>query len=301
MAMAAKIGAIEAGGTKCVYGYANGDNSGLLVNRRSCPTTASPEETCAPMIKYFKDQKVSKIGLASFGPVQLDKSAPQYGFITNTPKPGWQNFDFVGLLERELGVPVFFDTDVGAAALGELYWGAAKGLDSALYLTVGTGIGGGAVISGSILHGALHPEMGHVRVERQAGDDFKSLCPFHDECLEGLASGIAIKARWGADGRELSDREEVWDLEAFYLAQAIVDYILILSPKKIILGGGVMKQAQLFPLIRAKVLSRLGGYVQIPELEPDNINSYITFPGLGDNAGIMGAIALTLERQQRQR
>ncbi|MEL3970818.1 ROK family protein [Rossellomorea oryzaecorticis] len=282
------IGAIEAGGTKFVCGIGNED--GVITERVSIPTT-TPEETLAEVAAFFKDKQVDALGVGSFGPVDLDESSSTYGFITSTPKPHWNNFDLVGELKKHFDVPIGFDTDVNAAALGESLWGAAKGLDSCLYMTVGTGIGVGALVEGKLIHGLTHPEMGHIMVRRHEEDSFDGRCPFHGDCLEGLAAGPAIEDRWGKKGQELVDSPKVWELEAYYLAQAIANYVLILSPKKVIVGGGVMKQAQLYPLVREKVKEILGGYVQSEQIL-EKMDEYIVPPGLGDNAGLAGAIGL---------
>ncbi|ABO68468.1 MULTISPECIES: ROK family protein [Geobacillus] len=282
------LGAIEAGGTKFVC--AVGDEHGRIHKREVFPTTV-PEETMANVIEFFRPHGIEAIGVGSFGPIDLRPSSPTYGYITSTPKQAWTNFDFVGTLKQYFPVPIGFDTDVNAAALGELRWGAAQGLDSCLYMTVGTGIGVGAVVEGRLLHGLLHPEMGHIVVRRHPDDAFAGICPYHGDCLEGMASGPAIERRWGKKGAELAARNEVWELEAFYLAQAIADYIFILSPEKVIVGGGVMKQTHVLPLVHRYVQEWLGGYIQ-HEAVLTNIEAYIVLPGLGDNAGISGALAL---------
>ncbi|KSU60326.1 fructokinase [[Bacillus] enclensis] len=282
------IGAIEAGGTKFVCGIGNTD--GVISERVSIPTT-TPEETMAEVVAFFKDKEIEALGVGSFGPVDLDQSSSTYGFITSTPKPHWAQFDLVGELKKHFDVPVGFDTDVNAAALGESLWGAAKGLDSCLYMTVGTGIGVGALAEGKLVHGLTHPEMGHIMVRRHKDDTFAGRCPFHVDCLEGMAAGPAIQDRWGKKGHELEGSPEVWEMEAHYLAQAIANYVLILSPKKVIVGGGVMKQKQLYPLVREKVKEILGGYVQHEQIL-ERMDEYIVAPGLGDNAGLAGAIGL---------
>lgn len=282
------IGAIEAGGTKFVCGI--GNEEGVVTERISIPTT-TPEETMEQVVSFFKDKQIAALGVGSFGPVDLDESSSTYGYITSTPKPHWNHFDLVGELKKHFQVPVGFDTDVNAAALGESLWGAAKGLDSCLYMTVGTGIGVGALVEGKLVHGLSHPEMGHIMVRRHGDDTYAGRCPYHGDCLEGLAAGPAIEERWGKKGIELKDSPEVWEMEAHYLSQAIANYILILSPKKVILGGGVMNQSQLFPLLREKVKEILGGYVQNEKIL-EKMNEYIVPPGLGDNAGLSGAIGL---------
>ncbi|MEG9295904.1 ROK family protein [Mangrovibacillus sp. Mu-81] len=282
------IGAIEAGGTKFVCGLGNED--GVISERISIPTT-TPEETMAEVVSFFKDKGIEALGVGSFGPVDLEQLSATYGFITSTPKPHWAQFDLVGELKKYFDVPIGFDTDVNAAALGESLWGAAAGLDSCLYMTVGTGIGVGALVEGKLIHGLTHPEMGHIMVRRHGDDTYAGRCPYHGDCLEGLAAGPAIEERWGKKGIELKESPEVWEMEAHYLAQAIANYILILSPKKVIVGGGVMKQDQLFPLVRGKVKEILGGYVQSGQILED-IDEYIVPPGLGDNAGLAGALGL---------
>jgi fructokinase len=282
------LGAIEAGGTKFVCGI--GNENGDIIEKISFPTT-TPEETLQLVTDYFKDKQIEALGVGSFGPIDLNQESSTYGFIKSTPKKHWKNVNLLGELKKQLDVPMAFDTDVNAAALGELEWGAAKGLDSCIYMTVGTGIGVGAVSEGKVIHGMLHPEMGHILVRRHEDDTYKGNCPFHGDCLEGMASGPAIENRWGQKGVVLSANQQVWELEAYYLAQALVNYILVLSPKKMILGGGVMQQKQLFPIIIENVVNLLNGYIQHENLLV-NIDDYIVPPELGDNAGLCGALAL---------
>lgn len=284
------IGAIEAGGTKIVCGI--GTERGEVVERVSFPT-GRPEETLPQMIDYFRDKPVRAIGVGSFGPINLDRSSPLYGYVTTTPKPGWSNYDFLGQLKEAFDVPFGWDTDVNAAALAEATWGAAKGLDSCLYYTVGTGIGVGVYAEGRLVHGLMHPEGGHVPVRKHPDDAFAGLCPYHGDCLEGLAAGPAIEKRWGVKGSDLPSEHPAWTMEAYYIAQALTSAILMLAPRRIILGGGVMHQEQLFPLIRAEVERSLNGYLNVPELL-DGLDGYIVPPGLGDNAGLCGALALGL-------
>lgn len=278
------LAAIEAGGTKFVC--AVGDEKGNIVERIQIPTTV-PEETIPMVIEFFQKYKVDAIGIGSFGPIDVNQDSPTYGYITSTPKMGWRNYPFVQALKDAFRVPVGFNTDVNAAALGETTFGAAKGLDNCLYITVGTGIGAGAIVQGQLLQGLSHPEMGHILVRRHPNDSYQGKCPYHHDCLEGLASGPAIEERWGAKGTDLVERTEVWDLEGFYLAQALMQYILILSPKKIILGGGVSHQEQVHASIQKYLPELINGYVSLPELA-----SYIVQPGLGDDAGITGALML---------
>lgn len=272
----------------CAFGT-NPDN---LQNITRFPTT-TPEETIARTLDFLRDspEPLKAVGIASFGPVDPNPQSPTYGFITSTPKAGWGNTDLAGPIREEFGIPTTFDTDVNGAALGEARWGAGRGLENVLYLTVGTGIGGGAIVHGKPLHGLIHPEMGHLMIPRAAGDDFEGNCPYHRTCLEGMATGPALKARWGAPAETLPPDHEAWRFEAHYLAMALINYILTLSPERIILGGGVMHQEHLFPLIRERVRDSLNGYVQSPSVL-DEIESYIVPPGLGDRAGVLGAIAL---------
>lgn len=286
-----KIGAIEAGGTKFVCGIA--DENGKIFERVSFPTE-TPEKTMKNVIEFFKDKGIEAIGVGSFGPVDLNRDSKTYGYITKTPKPYWSDFDLIGRLKKEFDLPLAFDTDVNVAALGEVIWGAAKGLKNCLYMTIGTGIGGGAVVSGELIHGMLHPEMGHILLKKHSEDLYEGRCPFHRDCFEGLASGPAIEDRWGKKGVELPETHKAWEFEAYYIAQALVNYILVLSPEKIILGGGVMKQKQLFPLIRKNVKELLNNYVQTKEILED-IDNYIVYPKLGDDAGILGSVALILK------
>lgn len=289
-----KLGAIEAGGTKFVCGI--GNEHGEITDRVSFPTT-TPEETIANVVAYFSDKSIDALGIGSFGPVDLDKSSPTYGYVTTTPKPHWGQYDFLGNVKKHLNVPIGFDTDVNAAALGEAEWGAAKGLDSCLYITVGTGVGAGAIVEGNMLHGMLHPEMGHIMITRHPEDEYAGFCPYHGDCLEGMVAGPALERRWGKKGHELASIDKVWEIVGYYLAQALVNFIYILSPKKIIMGGGVMKQLQLFPIIRRQVQTMLNGYVQTPQIL-SGIDEYIVPPGLGDNAGLSGALVIAKRELQ---
>ncbi|KAF0819674.1 MULTISPECIES: ROK family protein [unclassified Cytobacillus] len=278
------LGAIEAGGTKFVC--AVGDETGVIEHSIQIPTTV-PEETMTRVIEFFKQFDIESIGIGSFGPIDVNPDSQTYGCITSTPKMEWRNYPFLQVIKEAFGVPAGFNTDVNAAALGEATLGAAKGLDSCLYITVGTGIGAGAVVQGNLLQGHSHPEMGHILVRRHPNDAYNGKCPYHADCLEGLAAGPAIEERWGDKGVNLADRKEVWDLEGYYIAQALMQYILILSPKKIILGGGVMNQSQVFSSIYKYLPELLKEYVSLPEL-----SDYIVSPGLGDRAGITGSLLL---------
>lgn len=286
-----RIGAIEAGGTKFVCGV--GNESGLMEDSISFPT-GHPEETLPQVISYFEKNRVEAIGIGSFGPVGLRRDSPTYGFITTTPKPGWAQYPFLDAMRRHFGVPFGWDTDVNAAAFGEAAWGAAEGLDSCVYFTIGTGIGVGVYAGGRLVHGLVHPEGGHVPVKRHPEDSYPGGCAYHGDCLEGMAAGPAIEARWHAKGHVLPPDHPAWAIEAYYIVQAVTGAILMLSPEKVILGGGVMQQPQLFPLIREAVARNLNGYVQADEIT-ERIEDYIVPPRLGAKAGLYGALALGLE------
>ena len=286
-------GGIEAGGTKTVCAVGTGPDD-LRADVR-IPTT-TPDETIGRIVQFFRryqeNEPLAAVGIATFGPVDSNPDSPSFGRITTTPKPGWAHTDIAGIIQRELGTPVGFDTDVNAAALAEHQWGAARGIGNFVYLTVGTGIGGAAMVSGTLIHGLNHPEMGHIRIPHdRAADPFVGSCPYHGDCLEGLVSGPALEQRWGQKGHTLPPDHDAWPLVAEYLALALVNYICVLMPRRIVLGGGVMKQRQLFPMIRARVQALLGGYVAVPELQ-EGIDGYIVPPGLGSRAGVLGAIAL---------
>ena len=282
-----RLGALEAGGTKMVC--AVGDETGKIYEQVSI-ATETPEITIPKLITYFENKKVDALGIASFGPVELDRKADNYGYITTSTKLAWRNFDMVGSFQKVLRCPIGFDTDVNGSVLGEVTFGAAKGKSCVMYLTFGTGVGAGIYIEGKLLHGMLHPEAGHVLIQKRDCDHYAGKCPYHKNCLEGLASGPAIEERWGKKAILLADRAEVWELEADYIAQALTDYIVTISPEMIILGGGVMHQKQLFPLIRAKVQEYLGGYLQADELA--DMERYIVPASLHDDQGIMGCLEL---------
>lgn len=282
---------MEAGGTKFVCALGRGPAE--LEAEATFPTT-TPAQTLERTAAFLGDHahRLEAVGVASFGPVDPNPRSPTYGYITSTPKPGWRDTDVAGTLQRALGVPVRLDTDVNAAGLGEQRWGAARGLETFLYLTVGTGIGGGGMANGRLLHGLLHPEMGHIRIPHDSRrDPFPGACPFHGDCLEGLAAGPALQARWGLQPEALPDDHPAWPLEAHYLALAVANFICSLSPQRIVLGGGVMQRSQLFPWIRREVQQLLNGYVQSAAILSE-MDGYIVPPGLGRRSGVLGAIAL---------
>ena len=284
------LGGIEAGGTKFVCAVGTGPDDIRAETR--FPTT-TPAETIGQAIDFFKSQEgsVAAIGIASFGPVDPNPTSPTFGYITSTPKPGWAQTNFAGTVAEALGVPVGFDTDVNVAALGEHRWGAAQGLDTFIYLTIGTGLGGGGMITGQLMHGLIHPEMGHIRLPRHPDDDYAGACPFHGDCFEGMAAGPALEGRWGQRAETFGRDHPAWALEAYYLAAGLMNLICTLSPQRIIMGGGVMDQTQLFPLIHQNVPQMLNGYVQSSAIL-EHIEDYIVPPGLGNRAGVLGAMAL---------
>ncbi len=283
-------GALETGGTKMVC--AVGNENGEILEQTSIPTL-TPAETMPAVIAWFKERNIAALGIACFGPIDLHEDSATYGYITSTPKLAWADYPILPVLKEALGIPVGFDTDVNGSLLGEMTWGCAKGLTDAVYITIGTGIGGGVMTNGKLLHGMLHPELGHMMLAKHPDDPYQGKCPYHSTCFEGLAAGPAIEERWGKPGYELQDRPEVWELESYYIAQALSVYILTLSPQKIILGGGVMHQESLFPLIRQKTLQILNGYLQTKELK--DIDSYIVPASLNDDQGIMGCIKLAMD------
>jgi fructokinase len=284
-------GAVEAGGTKFVCAVGTGPDD--IRDEERFPTT-TPAETLARAIAYFRQAesrhgKVAAFGIGSFGPVDLDPESPTWGSITATPKPQWSDTPVAGVLAREFGVPVGFDTDVNGAVLAEHRWGAGRGLDDLVYVTVGTGIGAGVLSGGRLVHGLVHPEAGHFMVPRRADDPFEGNCPFHRGCFEGMAAGPALEGRWGVKGSELGPEHPAWELEAHYLALGLQVFLTVTSPSRIILGGGVMDQRQLFPLIRRKLVELNNGYIRHPRLAADD---YVVPPGLGNQAGLLGAMAL---------
>lgn len=285
------FGGIEAGGTKFVCAIGTGPDDIRAETR--FPTT-SPDETIGRALDFFAaySDSITAVGIGSFGPLDPNPTSETFGYITSTPKEGWQDTDIAGRVGGALGVPVGFDTDVNAAALGEHRWGAAQGLDTFIYLTIGTGLGGGGMVGGTLLHGLVHPEMGHIRIPHDRNrDPFEGACPFHGDCFEGLAAGPAIEQRWGQRGETLPAEHEAWKLEAHYLALGVVSFICTLSPQRVIMGGGVMAQPHLFPMVREEVLNLLNDYVQHPAIL-DKIDDYIVPPALGNRAGVLGSIAL---------
>lgn len=284
--MTTLLGGIEAGGTKfvCVVGTGPDD-----ISHRVRIDTTTPDETIGACVEFFAEHRPEAIGVATFGPVELRKGHAKWGFITTTPKPGWQDADLAGRVSRQVGVPVEIETDVTGAALGEWRWGAGRGRSNIVYLTVGTGIGGGALIAGRPIPGLVHPEMGHVVVERQPGDEYPGGCPYHGDCLEGMASGPAIERRWGRKGEELAElADRAIEMEAGYLASGLRSIVYTLAPQRIILGGGVSSLPGLIDLVGSKLLDTMNGYAALPE----HAEGFVVPPGLGTDSGAAGALAL---------
>jgi fructokinase len=290
------FGAVEAGGTKFVC--AIGDAGGNILAQQRFPTS-DPAATLAATTAFLSRAgdigALAAIGVASFGPVELDKNSAEYGFIGQTPKAGWSGTDIAGTLAREFRCPIGFETDVNAAALAEHRWGAARDVATLVYLTIGTGVGGGVLVDGVPIHGLMHPEIGHIYPRRHPLDvGFAGVCPFHGDCVEGVASGPAILARTGASLAQLDEQHPQWEIEADYLGQLCAQLVVTVSPQRIIMGGGVMTQTRLLPLIRPRMQHWLGGYINRRELLA-GADRYLVAPKLGDNAGVLGALALAID------
>ncbi len=291
-------GGIEGGGTKfiCIVGRSPFE----IVDEIRFATT-TPQETldrvCAFFAPFIKSQRIKSIGLGSFGPVDVDPSSPTFGFITTTPKLNWANTDILGILIRKMGVPMVIDMDVAASALGEYRWGASQGFDPSLYLTIGTGIGGSYILDGKPLRGLVSLEMGHVYLPHDINlDPFKGACPYHQDCFEGLASGPAIQARFNQPAESLPDDHSFWEMEAGYIASALANYIFTFPPKRIVLGGGVMHRVFLYDKIRTRLSELLNNYLNHPALT-SRLDDYIVAPGLGYRSGVLGGIALAIEKE----
>ncbi len=287
-----RIGALEAGGTKMVLGVF--DEEGRLLEKTRIPTR-TPDKTMPEMISFFREQQIEKLGIGTFGPVDLRKDSPDFGTITATPKLDWRNYPMLRTLQEALGVPAAIDTDVNAAALAEVRMGAARGCSNAVYVTVGTGIGAGIVINGQCVHGVMHPEVGHMLLCPHPNDPMpRGICSYHDGCLEGLASGPALAKRAGQSAENLPEKDPVFTLEAGYLAQMCVNLIMTVSPEKIIIGGGVLQRTFLLDRIRKETVRLLGGYIPVPEITA-RIDSYIVLPELYPISGLIGAWLLGKE------
>lgn len=278
------FGAIEAGGTKIVCAVS--DEELNIVEKSTFPTT-NPEETFAEVFKLFDKYELDAIGIGSFGPIGVNKERDDYGYITSTPKRLWRNVDVLSVFKERYNIPVGWNTDVNAAALGEATLGAGKGMKSVVYITVGTGIGGGVVMDGEPVTGYSHAEMGHFHVPRHPNDTFQGFCDYHGDCLEGLAAGPAIERRYHVKAEQLPADHEAWDIEAHYLAHAALAITMTLSPECIVFGGGVMQQEHLLDLVRGKFVELLSEYLDLPP-----VDEYLVPTGLGQESGIMGSLLL---------
>ena len=287
------IAGIELGGTKVVCGIAT--DSGEVLQRTSIPTRG-PEETLVDIKNWLEPrlEDTTALGIASFGPVYVDPASPRYGHIGATPKTAWQDFDLLRAIREWTALPLALDTDVNAAALAEIRWGAASGHDNVVYVTVGTGIGGGIVVNGRAIHGLMHPEIGHMRPRRLPDDDLDGLCPFHGDCFEGLAAGPAIRKRWGKPLNDLPAGHPAFAMEADYLGQLAVNLLLTASPTKLIFGGGVMNCTELLPMIRDAAAQHLNNYLDLTDASSASEELIVT-PGLESNAGLLGAVALVID------
>ncbi|MFT4693782.1 MAG: fructokinase [Francisella sp.] len=289
------IAGIEAGGTK--FFTTVGDMDGNVIERHRIDTTTT-EETMSEVLEVLKNYQskynIKALGLGCFGPIDVDLNSKTYGYITNTPKIAWQNFDIVSSVKSVFSGPINFNTDVNAAAICEQLWGAATGLENLLYLTIGTGIGGGAICNNRIVQGATHTELGHINIAQNPNDEFEGCCPFHGTCLEGLASGTAVNKRWEvSSASKLDDDHIAWQYEAEYLAKAITSFIFTLSPEKVILAGGIMHKTILFDSIRKNVKKYINNYFDYPALK--NMENFIVPASFGDNTGVKGSLALALQ------
>lgn len=282
------LGALEAGGTTMRMGLADGH--GMILRSASCQTRL-PEETLPEILRFFEGEKIDALGIASFGPLDLNPESPQYGSMTNTPKLAWRGFPLLARLKEALKLPCAIDTDVNGAVLAEVTLGAAQGLQNCLYITVGTGVGGGLMSEGQLVHGLIHPEWGHIVVARHPDDPLqRGICPYHEHCAEGYASGPSIQTRWATSAGELPDDHPAWDLEAWYLAQICVTALMTVSPQRILIGGGVMRREALYGMIRSHVNSLLGGYLSSPALQ--DLDRFIQPPQLYPDSGLVGAAML---------
>ncbi|MDT2758802.1 ROK family protein [Enterococcus xiangfangensis] len=284
-------GGIEAGGTKFICAVA--DEKLHIIKKISIPTT-SPKTTFEQVFKFFDQYPIDALGIGSFGPIGIQPNQKNYGHILTTPKEGWSGVDFLGEMEQRYNVPIAWTTDVNAAAFGEVKRGAAKGKRSCIYLTIGTGIGGGIVVNDEIFQGLSHPEMGHLYIKRDPDDIYQGSCPYHRDCLEGLAAGPSLEARTGIKGEKLSLNHPIWNLQANYLAQALMSYTLILAPEVIVLGGGVMNQDHLLKKIRHQFTTLMADYMETPRIE-----DYIVPWGLANESGVIGTLLLAQKEFKR--
>jgi fructokinase len=284
------FGGVETGGTWCVCALGSGPHDLIRVERFR---TERPNATIDRIVAFFAGgDQPEAIGVGAFGPLDLDRGSPGWGSVTTTPKPGWGGVPLARRLQERLDLPVAIDTDVAASGIAEYRWGAGRGVRHLCYLTVGTGIGGALLADGRPHHGLIHPEPGHLRIPHDRGrDPFAGSCPRHGDCWEGLASGTAIAARWGHEGDELGPDHPGWELVAEYLAVGLASIVFVASPQRIVAGGGVLEQPGLLDRVRVRLRALVAGYLPTPLLE-DEIERYLVAPELGDDAGVLGALAL---------
>ncbi|MCR4741119.1 MAG: ROK family protein [Lachnospiraceae bacterium] len=285
-----RIGAVEAGGTKIICAVVN--EKGEILERGRIDTL-TPDETMPEIIRFFRGKEIEALGVACFGPIDLNRESETYGYILKTTKLEWIDHDFLTPLKKEFGIPVGFDTDVNGSVLGEVTFGSSRGMKDVVYITIGTGVGMGVYTGGVLLHGAAHPEAGHIRLTRHPKDDYAGCCKYHGSCIEGLASGSAMRGRWKKRGEELSDNDEAWELEAFYLAQTVCDLTYTYAPQRIIMGGGIMHKDGLISMVKKETLRQNDGYSVL--ISADTIDDYLVLPSLKDDQGILGAAVLGLE------
>ena len=276
------------GGTKMVAAIIDDNNK--IIDKTIIKTT-TPDDTLPKLVDFFDNKNIVSLGIGSFGPVDLNINSKTYGYITESPKVDWKNTNVVGYFKKYFNIPIGFDTDVNGACLGEVMYGAGKGLNNVIYGTIGTGIGFGVYLNGELLHGLMHPETGHIILRSRDDDKYEGCCPYHKYCFEGLASGTAIKKRWGIPAEKMDVNDKAFDLEAYYIAQGLVNCVMSYSPEKIILGGGVMHNKKMYPLIRKELLKQLAGYIAKDEITKD-IDNYVVEPLLNDDQGVIGACEL---------
>lgn len=281
-------GAIEAGGTKFVCAVGNKENE---IIDKIIIKTMTPKETMPQVIHFFKKYNLASMGIGCFGPININECSKTYGYILATPKIAWQHYNFLGELRQHFSFPIAWETDVNVAAYGELLLGAAKGKRSCLYVTIGTGVGGGYVTQDGFIPTLLHGEMGHIHLKRLENDNFVGNCPFHRDCVEGMLSGPALEKRFGKRGEEIPNNDSNWDIIAYYIAQALYTYTMILSPEQIVLGGGVMQRGHLYPLIHKYFETMNAGYIDFTQLG-EQVDKYIVAPALAEHSAIVGAIEL---------
>jgi len=282
-----RFGALELGGSKALCAVFRGEH---VVAERRVPTTC-PDETLQAVITFFRDQgALDAVGIASFGPLELDRESKNFGAMLRTPKPGWSDVPIAGAIADALRVPVEIDTDVNAAALAEQQRGAGEGADPLVYITVGTGVGVGVRMNGRPLHGLMHPELGHLRVPDFC--DFPGSCPFHGRCVEGVASAPALAKRYGKAPAELGDDDAIWALEARYLAHLLATCVLAYAPRCIVLGGGVLERTGLRERVREQLVAQLAGYVPRSALTMEGVAGYVRAPRFEQRAGLIGASLL---------